>query len=216
MLVQSDTDQQIGKPEYIAQGFITFLREMGVDVPISSSISFFQSLAYVTVSNRNDVYWAGRSTLVRTPEDIPAYDEAFHAFWEDFVVLGDEQVQNVKEMVLAIDNDDYESDNQSGVNQEGELITLKYSRSEILRKKDFAEYSDEELSEAYELMKSIKLIGNTQKSRRASSVAKQNGGMYGIFLFLTVVLLLCFSHVWPFYNFSCVCVCVCVCFLPTL
>ena len=174
MLVQSDTDQQIGKPEYIAQGFITFLREMGVDVPISSSISFFQSLAYVTVSNRNDVYWAGRSTLVRTPEDIPAYDEAFHAFWEDFVVLGDEQVQNVKEMVLAIDNDDYESDNQSGVNQEGELITLKYSRSEILRKKDFAEYSDEELSEAYELMKSIKLIGNTQRSRRASSVAKQN------------------------------------------
>ena len=86
MPVQSDTHQDISKPEYITQGFITFLREMGVEVPISSSITFFQSLAYVTISNRDDVYWAGRSTLVRTPEDIPAYDEAFHAFWEDYVV----------------------------------------------------------------------------------------------------------------------------------
>ena len=44
--------------------------------------------------------------------------------------------------------------------QEGELIPLKYSRSEILRKKDFADYSDEELSEAYQLMKSILKIFN--------------------------------------------------------
>ena len=58
MPVQSDTHQDISKPEYITQGFITFLREMGVEVPISSSITFFQSLAYVTISNRNDVYWA--------------------------------------------------------------------------------------------------------------------------------------------------------------
>ena len=174
MPVQSDTHQDISKPEYITQGFITFLREMGVEVPISSSITFFQSLAYVTISNRNDVYWAGRSTLVRTPEDIPAYDEAFHAFWEDYVVLGDKEVQNIKEMTLAIDNDDYQNDDQSAESQEGELIPLKYSRSEILRQKDFADYSDDELSEAYQLMKSIRLIGSTQKSRRASSVARQN------------------------------------------
>ena len=41
---------------------------MGVEVPISASITFFQSLAYVTITNRDDVYWAGRSTLVRSPE----------------------------------------------------------------------------------------------------------------------------------------------------
>ena len=174
MLVQSDTDQDIIKPEYITQGFITFLREMGIDVPISSSITFFQSLNYVTISNRDDVYWAGRSTLVRAPEDIPAYNEAFYAFWEDFIVLGDKKIQNVKEITLAIDNDDYESDAQSEKSQEEELITLKYSRSEILRKKDFADYSDDELSESYELMKLIRLIGSTQRSRRSSSVTKQN------------------------------------------
>ena len=156
MPVQSDIHQDINKPEYITQGFITFLRKMGVEVPISASITFFQSLAYVTITNRDDVYWAGRSTLVRSPEDIPAYDDAFHAFWEDYIVLGEEKTQTIKEMTLAIDNDNYENDDLTDTSQEGELIPLKYSRSEILRKKDFANYNDDELSEAYELMKSIR------------------------------------------------------------
>ena len=147
---------------------------MGVEVPISASITFFQSLAYVTITNRDDVYWAGRSTLVRSPEDIPAYDDAFHAFWEDYIVLGEEKTQTIKEMTLAIDNDNYENDDLTDTSQEGELITLKYSPSELLRKKDFANYNDDELSEAYELMKSIRLIGSTQKSRRVSSVARHN------------------------------------------
>ena len=96
MPVQSDIHQDINKPEYITQGFITFLRKMGVEVPISASITFFQSLAYVTITNRDDVYWAGRSTLVRSPEDIPAYDDAFHAFWEDYIVLGEEKTQTIR------------------------------------------------------------------------------------------------------------------------
>ena len=174
MPVQSDIHQDISKPEYITQGFITFLRKMGVEVPISASITFFQSLTYVTIANRDDVYWAGRSTLVRSPEDIPAYDDAFHAFWEDYIVLGEEKTQTIKEMTLAIDNDNYENDDLTDTSQEGELITLKYSPSELLRKKDFANYNDDELSEAYELMKSIRLIGSTQKSRRVSSVARHN------------------------------------------
>ncbi|MEC7153345.1 MAG: VWA domain-containing protein, partial [Actinomycetota bacterium] len=144
------------------------------EVPISASITFFQSLAYVTIANRDDVYWAGRSTLVRSPEDIPAYDDAFHAFWVDYIVLGEEKTQIIKEMTLAIDNDNYENDDLTDTSQEGELITLKYSPSELLRKKDFANYNDDELSEAYELMKSIRLIGSTQKSRRVSSVARHN------------------------------------------
>ena len=32
-------------------------------------------------SRRGVVYWAGRATLVRRPEDIAAYDRAFAAFW---------------------------------------------------------------------------------------------------------------------------------------
>ena len=87
MPVQSDVKQDLEKPENIAQAFVVFLREMGVNVPISSSIVFYQALAHINVSKRNDVYWAGRSTLVTNPNDFPTYDEAFHAFWEDFITL---------------------------------------------------------------------------------------------------------------------------------
>src|SRR3712207_8910364 len=31
---------------------------------------------------RDDVYWAGRITLVSRPEEIETYDRAFELFWE--------------------------------------------------------------------------------------------------------------------------------------
>ena len=47
---------------------------MGLDVPWRNAIAFVEALALVGMERRLDVYWAGRATLVRRPEDIPAYD----------------------------------------------------------------------------------------------------------------------------------------------
>ena len=52
MPVQSDVKQDLEKPENIAQAFVVFLREMGVNVPISSSIVFYQALAHINISKR--------------------------------------------------------------------------------------------------------------------------------------------------------------------
>lgn len=174
MPVQSDTDPGIAKPEYLAQSFITFLRRMGINVPISSTIVFFQALSSVQISNRTDVYWAGRSTLLTRPEDIPIYDEAFHAFWENYLVLDTVTLHDEKEINLATDTQDYNGGEELDKNRQENVITLKYSRSEILRKKDFADYTEDELAESYELMKLVQLIGATQKSRRTDAKTKQN------------------------------------------
>jgi uncharacterized protein with von Willebrand factor type A (vWA) domain len=174
MPVQSDTDPGIAKPEYLAQSFITFLRRMGINVPISSTIVFFQALSSVQISNRTDVYWAGRSTLLTRPEDIPIYDEAFHAFWENYLVLDTVTLHDEKEINLATDTQDYNGGEELDKNRQDNVITLKYSRSEILRKKDFADYTEDELAESYELMKLVQLIGATQKSRRTDAKTKQN------------------------------------------
>ncbi|MBT95062.1 MAG: hypothetical protein CL431_03735 [Acidimicrobiaceae bacterium] len=174
MLAQSDTDPGIAKPEYVAQSFITFLRRMGVSVPISSTIIFFQALARVKISNRTDVYWAGRSTLLTCPEDIPVYDEAFHAFWENFLVLDTVNLKDEKEINLGTDTQDTDGGEELEKNRENNIVTLKYSRSEILRKKDFADYTEDELAESYELMKLVQLIGATQKSRRSDASTRKN------------------------------------------
>ena len=149
MPVQSDVKQDLEKPENIAQAFVVFLREMGVNVPISSSIVFYQALAHINISKRNDVYWAGRSTLVTNPNDFPTYDEAFHAFWEDFITLNGIDLETATEIVTSFGEESDESGSLDEETEEGTVIPLRYSRSEILRKKDFAEYTEKELDEAY-------------------------------------------------------------------
>ena len=41
-------------------------------------------------TDRDDVYWAGRATLVRRPEDIDVFDRAFRVFWDHAEPAGDE------------------------------------------------------------------------------------------------------------------------------
>ena len=174
MPVQSDVKQDLEKPENIAQAFVVFLREMGVNVPISSSIVFYQALAHINISKRNDVYWAGRSTLVTNPNDFLTYDEAFHDFWEDFITLNGIDLETATEIVTSFGEESDESGSLDEETEEGTVIPLRYSRSEILRKKDFAEYTEKELDEAYKLMQSVRLLGSTQKSRRMNVVSSPN------------------------------------------
>ena len=62
--------------------FANVLRGLGVDTPVSAVVSFTEALGAVGIERRDDVYWAGRATLVRRPEDVDAYDRAFAAFFE--------------------------------------------------------------------------------------------------------------------------------------
>src|SRR5919109_1066380 len=67
--------------ERIAVAFARVLRGSGVDVPVGRAVTFALALALTGVDRSSAVYWAGRTTLIGRPEDIPAYDQAFDAFW---------------------------------------------------------------------------------------------------------------------------------------
>ncbi len=69
--------------ERIVTGFVQVLRANGLSVPTGMAILFAEALALLGVDVRTKVYWAGRATLVRRVEDIPAYDRAFAAYWQD-------------------------------------------------------------------------------------------------------------------------------------
>ena len=53
----------------MAVAFGRVLRGAGLPVPLDSIVTFVQCLDAVGITDRNRVYWAGRSTLVRRPED---------------------------------------------------------------------------------------------------------------------------------------------------
>lgn len=154
-------------PERLTVGFISLLRSLGINVPIGSVIVFQQALGKVGIGKRENVYWAGRTALIVDPEDIPIYEYAFQTFWEGLTDLPEEGLLSHRKMTLVTDDELTGEEDASEQSQNGrDVINLRYSPSEILREKDFAQYTSEELCEAYELMKNMGLLGGLRQSRR--------------------------------------------------
>jgi uncharacterized protein with von Willebrand factor type A (vWA) domain len=69
-----------GGLEELAVDFVLALRRSGVVVPTGATVVYARALA-LAGSTPVGAYWAGRSTLVRRPEDVAAYDQVFgHVF----------------------------------------------------------------------------------------------------------------------------------------
>ena len=66
---------------------------------------FARALACVGLDERDAVYWAGRSTLVKRPEDFDTYDRAFAAFWLGRYDARTGAPAPVEEIVLAFDTE---------------------------------------------------------------------------------------------------------------
>jgi uncharacterized protein with von Willebrand factor type A (vWA) domain len=131
--------------------FAGVLRGLGVDVPVDAVASYAQALGATGVERRSDVYWAGRATLVRRPEDIAAYDAAFAAFW----LHAPPQPADASPPMIEAESPDHADDGGA-----------RYSPGEVLRHKDFAAYTHEEFAEARRLMADLRLAGALRRSRR--------------------------------------------------
>jgi len=152
----------------IAVGFVNALRGAGIDVAVGSSVNYYQALGAVGVGQRSSVYWAGRATLVTEPDDIELYDKIFDAYYGGQQLVATPVMEVTQPITLVVDDDrdDY-TDDEGGDEDPGDpTLTLRWSRHEVLRDKDFADYSDDELDEAHRLMAAMALIGGTRRSRR--------------------------------------------------
>jgi uncharacterized protein with von Willebrand factor type A (vWA) domain len=156
-------------PAEISVAFTRILRQAGLNVPTSSTHTFAEALCAVGINDRDATYWSGRSTLVRRPEDIDVFNRAFSVFFEH--QRTPDNTTNEPEPVsitIAIDTDDDDGDNGPDVAEgnDDETIELRFSTTEILRHKDFADYSAAELTQAQELMANLRLIGSPRRSLR--------------------------------------------------
>ena len=153
----------------IAVAFSRVLRGAGLAVPTSSTIAFAEALSCTGLGDREQTFWVGRATLVRRPEDHDVYDRAFRVFWEHVRVGDDEPVEEEPiELTLAIDDDSLEGDDGPGDadGSDNPVIELRFSPTEVLRHKDFADYTVEELAEAQQLMSRLRLVGSPRRSLR--------------------------------------------------
>lgn len=151
----------------IAVAFSRVLRGAGLSVPISSTIAFGEALAVLGLEERDHAYWAGRATLVRRPEDQDVFDRAFTVFWEHATATGsDDATDDPLHITLAVDDESGNDDGGDGAASDDPVIELRFSAAEVLRRKDFAEYDQVELAEAYQLMSRMRLVGAPRRSLR--------------------------------------------------
>ena len=129
-------------PPGVLTRFGRALRDEGLTVGTGRIESFCRAAALLAP---DDLYWAGRATLVGRPIDVPVYDRTFAAFFGG-APPPRARVSNVR------------------VVQEVEVALA--SQVELLRHKSFARCSPEELAALAALMQRMPLVVPPRRSRR--------------------------------------------------
>jgi uncharacterized protein with von Willebrand factor type A (vWA) domain len=163
-----------GTADRVAVAFARLLRGAGLDVTVGNVTAFVAALEAVGVARRSTVYWAGRATLVRRPEDRVTYDRAFDAFWGGGADAIPAPLPHEERVDLVVD--DLDDDRGAGEpTATRPAITVRYSPREVLRHKDFAAYSHAEFAEARRLMADMRLAGALRRTRRHRSSGRSAG-----------------------------------------
>jgi uncharacterized protein len=119
------------------------LRAEGLPVGTGRVASFCRAAALLSP---DDLYWAGRATLVARREQIPVYDRVFRAFF------GSVAAPPLPERPVRV------------IVSEEEVALA--SQVELLRRKSFARCSAEELAQLGSMMERLSLAVPTRRSRR--------------------------------------------------
>lgn len=171
-------------------GFGRELRHRGLAVGTGRIVTFCRAAGALGTLRRDDLYWAGRSSLISRPEDVEAFDEAFDAWFGtgfrlDLRIPGDQPgAQPVDGEGTGLEGDVLEDhvvarewhDADEGAEAEGDAsIRIVASAAELLREKSFAELSEEERARVTRLIRRLAVrlpVRHTRRYRPAPSGAR--------------------------------------------
>jgi uncharacterized protein len=167
------------RPERLVVDFVDRVRCEGLPVPPGSAVEYGRALGALQSTRLSALYWAGRATLVRRPDDIAPYDRAFAAF---FAGAEDAPVRRLSVPVqLHVDTPDAPEAEDSGGDCDedespaGELRALRWSATELLRHKDLSQCTADELAEAHRLMADLRVHAALRRSRRRRRTSRHRG-----------------------------------------
>jgi hypothetical protein len=161
----------------LAVSFGRILRQGGVAVPGGAVAGFAAALDALGLERRTDVYWAGRATLLTAPEDAPAYDAAFAAFFGGGGGIGPVVSPEPVPVTLVVEEEEEHEapSGDEGSEPSGPRLALRFSRAEVLRHQDLATCTPDELEEAFRLMVGVRLGGAVRRSRRLRAGSSRRG-----------------------------------------
>jgi uncharacterized protein with von Willebrand factor type A (vWA) domain len=156
--------------------FGRLLRAAGLDVHTGRLIDAVRGLELVGMTARDDVRHALRTALVHRREDLERFDRAFELFWRrhepdesasQLHSLGERPrrvvLKSAAPVLASIASD---AGTESDQEQEITGAVQTYSPREVLRLKDFARFTPEEITDARALLRDLNWRVGRRRSRR--------------------------------------------------
>ncbi len=158
--------------------FCRLLRQMGVNVTTTNQLSWCESIQLIDIGEREAFYHTARTNLIAGEADRETFDTAFNLFWRyprpEFQTVDTErevpEPSSLQELSDASDEQDTLEqwlDTETEDDEEGqEDDPVAYSAEDLLTRKDFSEFTREDMEEAREIVAKLAAVLATKLSRR--------------------------------------------------
>lgn len=158
--------------------FCRLLRQMGVNVTTTNQLSWCKSVQLIDITEREVFYHTARTNLIANEADRETFDLAFNLFWRyprpefqsvdtdgsepDPSALQDLYDMEDKDNIIDQWLDFEEENDEEGTEDD----PIAYSVEEILTRKDFSEFTTEDMEKARSIVAKLAAILATKLSRR--------------------------------------------------
>ena len=158
--------------------FCSLLRQMGVNVTTTNQLSWCRSVQLIDIGERDAFYHTARTNLISKDTDRETFDIAFNLFWryprtEFEAVDAESETSEPSSLQDLSDTSDEQDmleqwlDSETEDDTEGEEDdSTAYSVEEVLTRKDFSEFTIEDMERAREIVAKLAAILATRLSRR--------------------------------------------------
>ncbi len=157
--------------------FGRLLRMLGLDVHPGRMLDAVRVLDDIGLARKADVRAALRTLLVHRRDDLPVFDEAFDVFWRqrkdststlDLRSMGERRRYRSVEAAAPPPGSGEAVDDESGAEDAGDqvVLTRTFSAREVLRTRDFAEFTPEETAQARLLLAELAWRPGLRRTRR--------------------------------------------------
>jgi uncharacterized protein with von Willebrand factor type A (vWA) domain len=176
-----------------ALAFARLLRRAGVKTTTGQAMDFVRAIEHIDISRREEFREAARACLVTHKDDLPVFDRLFDLYWrakpeytdgllqqpdpDDLIELAPEEGEEAEETEGSriegargrrLDAIEAIEEAEEGEGRETESLAdaFSYSPAEILREKDFADFTEDELAQIRRFMQQLTWQIGRRRSRR--------------------------------------------------
>ena len=167
------------------------LRDRGLPVGTGRILTFARAVAALGLTDRESLYWAGRTTMIGRKEDFAGYDEAFADWYAGLSTQGElrssstcrRRAPNVRSTGASMP-DDLEvtlggvaaqwrsAGDDEPEDDEETSIRIVASGVEVLREKSFPDLTEEERARVAAMIRRLAVTVPVERTRRTKPAAK--------------------------------------------